>query len=400
MTLLFGAVPHGSGAQSPRSYVQQLSPRAEVSMLTILAGDDVWTEFGHSAIRVRDPTRGIDLLYNYGTFDFSDPYFIPKFTYGRLDYMLTVAHTSNMLDFYRRMERPVIEQHLTLTAPQRQALFRFLQINARPENRTYSYDFLFDNCSTRVRDAFEKALGEAVQFSGRPDPGKSFRHLLDPYVANRPALDVGFDLGLGLPADRIATSREVMFLPEYLFDAFEGAVLQDSLGRRPLVAEADTVFWVEGYDFHESAFPWPLVLTWMLGLGGLAWTAYGASQQHDPGRLLDGLLFGMAGLIGLIVFYLWVISEHHVTDANWNIVWAWPTHLVAAVLLAWRSGAGWLSRYFGATAVATALLAAGWGWWPQDLHAAVLPVALLLAVRAAWRGYAGRKVPAEAVGGL
>lgn len=368
-------------------------------MVTVLAGEDVWTEFGHSAIRVRDPMRGIDLLYNYGTFDFSDPYFIPKFTYGRLDYMLSVGHYTNMLDFYRRLERPVIEQHLSLTAAQRQELFRFLQINARPENRTYRYDFLFDNCSTRVRDAFEKALGDALQFSGRPDPGESFRHLLDPYVADRPALDVGFDLGLGLPADRIATSREVMFLPEYLFEAFEGAVLQDSLGRRPLVAQTDTVFWVDAYDFHERAFPWPLVLTWLLGLSGVAWTAYGVRQRRKPGRLFDGVLFGVAGFVGLIIFYLWVISEHQVTDANWNVVWAWPTHFIAAVLVARQSEAPWLPRYFGATAVATALLSIGWGWWPQDLHAALLPIALLLAVRGAWRAYAGRAVPAEAVGG-
>ncbi len=370
--------------------VPPLSRQANASMLTILPGDAIYSEFGHSAIRIHDPGRDIDVLYNYGTFDFSDPMFVPKFTYGQLDYFLSTQRYAPMIDAYERMGRPVIEQHLDLTARQVQQLFQFLYHNAQPENRGYRYDFLFDNCSTRVRDALEHALGPAVSFSESPDPQQSFRHLLDPYVADRPLTDVGFDVGLGLPSDQIASSREVMFLPEYLFWAFENATIRSETGggaSKPLVARTDTLFWVNDYDPRESAFPWPLALTWLIAAAGAAFTVRRLRQPLDETRSCrwDAILFGSAGVAGLIISFLWFISEHVVTNANLNLLWAWPTHLILAVRLI-RSplsndGSSWTSRYLLACAVVTGILAAGWFVWPQSLHAAILPIALLLTLR-------------------
>jgi hypothetical protein len=291
----------------------------------------------------------------------------------------------------------VIEQHLNLTADQVRKLYAFLEVNARPENRVYRYDFLFDNCSTRVRDALETALGPAVQFTGTPSPQTSFRRLLDPYVADRPLIDVGFDVGLGTPSDAVATAREVMFLPEYLLEAFDTARIATPRGPEPLVARTDTVFWIDDYNPRERAFPWPLLLTWLFAIAGTAWTVWQvrraargpvyAPETATRGRL-DALLFAVAGLAGLIIFFLWFISEHEVTNQNWNLLWAWPTHLAFAALLARGSRSAWMKRYAQAAVAVTGILAAGWFIWPQDLHEAIFPLALLLTIRSGWLAFA------------
>ncbi len=376
-------LPSHSIAQS----VAPLSDSAHVSMLTILPGEAVYAEFGHSAFRVRDPVRGIDRIYNYGTFAFGDPFFVPKFVYGQLDYYLSVVPYSAAYRHYQSQRRPIIEQHLQLTASQRNALFRFLEINARPENRMYRYDFLFDNCSTRIRDALESAVGDAVQFTGRPAPNQSFRHLLDPWVADRPPLSLGFDLVLGTPTDRIATPREAMFLPVYLLEAFDHATIQSDGGTQPLVARTDTTLWFESYDATEQAFPWPRWLAWTGLVVVLGITGRSVLRGERPGRGLDAMLLGLTGLAGSIMFFLWFISEHAVTNYNWNLLWAWPTHLIAAVLVWRRAQYAWLRPYLGAAAGCALLTALGWAFWPQDLHPAVLPLTLLLAVRLGRQAY-------------
>jgi hypothetical protein len=368
-----------------------------VSLITGLPGDRVHAEFGHSAIRVRDPALGLDRAYNYGTFDFSDPYFVPKFAYGHLRYFLSTASYPAMRRAYRQAGRPLIEQRLNLTLEQRNALFRVLEINARPANRAYRYDFFFDNCSTRVRDALEKALGDALAFAPRPAPETSFRRLLDPYVADRPLLDVGFDLALGTPADRVATAREAVFLPEYLMRSFDHATVRAGETTRPLVAERDTVFWVSGYTATERSLPWPGAVLWGAFVAAAAATAWqarrirqggGGEAGEGDGRLaavLDATLLGLTGTAGLVVVFLWFVSEHAVTGPNWNLLWAWPTHLVAAFWMGRPAPSASFRVYLGTAAAAALVLALGWNAWPQDFHWAVRPVVLLLGLRLAWR---------------
>lgn len=368
--------------------IPPLSDSSRVSLLTILPGDAVYSEFGHSAFRITDPEQGIDRVYNYGTFDFRDPWFIPKFVYGRLDYMLSVTTYPRARQHYEVQRRPIIEQELRLTRTERSKLFRFLEINARPENRTYRYDFLFDNCSTRLRDALKTVMGDSLQFPPAPDPQKSFRHLLDIYVADRPALDLGFDLGLGQRADRVASPWETMFLPNYLMAAFDHATVASNGTARALVTRTDTLYWIDGYDATERAFDWPTLLGWLLLIGGLGLTGWNAARTPSVGRRFDAALLLVAGLAGVLMVFLWFIAEHTVTNQNWNLLWAWPTHLWAAVVL-WRSSVpkDALRYYLTGTAGLSAVVAAGWAIWPQDLHAAVLPLVMLLGLRAGWQAY-------------
>ena len=224
----------------------RLTDASEVSLITILPGDQIYSLFGHTAIRVQDPGLGLDRTYNYGTFDFGNPFtFSLKFAYGDLNYFLSDASFQRVLPFYRDVaRRPIVEQTLNLTLREREELFGFLQWNALPENRAYRYDFLFDNCSTRPRDAFYEHVSDLHFPAAVRD--HTFRRLLDPYVTHLPWLDFGWDLLLGAPVDREAAAWEHMFLPLELMALADAATIERPSGAEPFVARTDTLFWIEG----------------------------------------------------------------------------------------------------------------------------------------------------------
>ena len=304
-------------AQPQQRFV--LSDNAQFSLITILPGDAIYSMYGHSAVRVVDPIQDIDWSFNYGTFHF-DQSFLPRFLYGKLDYFLSVQDYQRALAAYRDVEsRPVIEQVLHLTAVQRNSLFSLITRNAQNENRYYRYDFLYDNCSTRIRDVFEETLGPQVEFAPEPDPHLSFRQLLDLYHGSHPFLDLGIDLVLGLPTDRMATARETVFLPLFLMTAFDHAVIEIDDTFVPLVARTDTVAWIEGRDIPKAGVPWTLLLSWLL-LGSGIWVTYINVRKGKPAsRLFDVPLYFLAGLAGLLIVFLWFFSLHTVTALNINL---------------------------------------------------------------------------------
>ena len=140
------------------THAQDFGPNTKISLLTFGPGNDLYSKFGHSAIRLNDPSQGLDLSYNYGTFDFDTPNFYGKFVRGKLDYILSVDRTAPLLRYYKRTGREVIEQDIILDEVAVQGIAAFLIDNYKPENRTYKYDFFYDNCATRLRDIIEDQL--------------------------------------------------------------------------------------------------------------------------------------------------------------------------------------------------------------------------------------------------
>ncbi len=374
--------PSASAARQAPSALQEAPapPRLRVSLLTILPGSEIYSLWGHSALRITDPRHGLDITYNYGTFDFEAGHFALKFLHGNLDYTLSTYWFEASLRAYQAQGRPVIEQTLDLTPAQQQRLTELLAVNLRPENRRYRYHFLFDNCSTRIRDILEAALGEeTLHAQALPDDAPTFRALIDPYQRAVPFLDAGIDVLLGAPADRSADGRDIMFLPEYLMEAFGKAQIGMGETARPLVARTDTLFWIAGYGASGKRFPWEFVAAWLLFAGGLALTL------RRPGviRALDAPFFLAIGATGLLIAYLWFVSHHDVTNANRHLFWAWPTHALAAgVLLARRAPSRLLAIYMAAASAALIVSVLISPFVAQPFPAAWLPVALLAAVRA------------------
>jgi len=378
-------------AGAPEAVAQDipiLSESARVSLISILPGEDVYSTFGHSAIRIADPGLSIDKSYNFGTFDFGESPteiagFVALFTYGDLNYKLSVGDAAATVAWYwEQLGRASIEQTLDLSADEKQSLFQQLEINARPENQYYQYDFFFDNCATRLLVALEGSIGPSLSFEAEP-PGRSFRQLLDLYLPGVPWTDFGMDLGLGLPADRLATAREATFLPELLLNHLAtGRIDRDGVSR-PLVIRTDTLTGGNSITWEPDAErPWPAIVMWIVFTVGALLTVYDIRTKRGKRRVVDSVFFGLLGVGGLVVAFLWFISLHAVTDNNLNLAWALPTHLIVAVAIARDAGLRWIGAYMAVTVAVAAVLLVGFPFWSQQLPLAVIPLLLLIVVRA------------------
>ncbi len=363
-----------------------LSPAAEVSLITVYPGNELYSTFGHSAIRIQDYPQRLDRIYNYGTFDFDEPGFYIKFCRGKLDYKLAAYSYRFAQMIYEDERRPIISQTLDLSAAMKQNIYQFLEWNYLPENRGYRYDFFFDNCATRIRDVFENTLKDSLQLFYNDTRQLTFRNYIDIYLVNQPFSDYGIDLALGAKTDRIADPKEVLFLPDYLFESFAGARISHSGSERPLVSSTDTLFWIDGAQNPPlpAAFPWVHLITWSLFLIVLAktivdWRANKTASAFR--RAIDYPLFGLAGLVGLLIVFLWFFTDHQTTPNNWNIAWAWPMHLLVFLPGLFKSPPKWTQVYLTLAAGVVLVLVIAWLWIPQKLHSATLPLALALMIR-------------------
>lgn len=310
----------------------QLSSGAQISILTCGPGTDLYATFGHTAIRVQDPANALDEVYNYGTFEFNTPNFYVKFARGKLLYFLSRDRFENFLYTYQLENRWVKEQVLRLSGPQRNAVYRYLQTNYEPANRYYPYDFLFNNCATKIPEVFSKALGDALQFDPEyPKPSYTFRELIHQYLKTNSWSSLGIDLALGSVIDREATALEHMFLPDYVRGQFGRAQLNglDLVDRERLILEAQSPG-NGGYFTLTPAF-WLL-----LALLFTATITYIDYRNGSRSRILDFSLFFFTGIAGLLIVFLWFFTDHTATAWNFNFLWAFPLNLVAAFPLAMK----------------------------------------------------------------
>jgi hypothetical protein len=366
---------------------QPLSPAAQISILTIEPGNELYNAFGHSAIRVSDPATSMDRVYNYGTFDFTQPNFYVNFCRGKLLYMLDVE-TYRSFDRGNRAEgRSHREQILELTPEQRDRFFDLLKTNALPENRDYKYDFFFDNCATRIRDLMRNAYAEPVQFDDSTVPkDATLRQLLRPYLKQQPWTQFGIDLVLGMPSDQMASSEYAMFLPDYLHNAVAKATV--SQGRGVVRAE----FCSPIFDNKRQEYSWlsylthPFAVSCLVALVGIL-----CLFNQRANRIFDLVFWTVLGLAGVIIALLWFATDHQATKTNLNMFWALPTHLI----FGWRTfGKSPLAeRYFALTTLLAGLMLAIWAFLPQELPYQALPIVILILIKGIVRWWRYEKTP-------
>lgn len=363
---------------SPAVSGMELSDSARVSILTCSPGEDLYSAFGHTGIRVTDHKQQFDVVFNYGTFNYNQPGFYVNFVRGKMRYMVAVDDFNDFMSQYVYEKRSVSEQVLNLSAGDKQRLFNFLFINALPENREYYYDFFWDNCATRPRDVFEKVLGKRLEWhpeAGRFEQGKTMHDMLRIYVHDMPWVDFGFDLGLGLPCEIIATPRDQTFLPDYLANYFATATIDG----QPLVVETRSLL---SYPLPVFNVPVkPIHLTSGLLLIGLLLYILERWRQIRFYWFDFGLFF-IAGLTGTLLLSLWLFTVHYSVPKNLNMLWAIPTHAVVAFFLLKKNKPKWLTAYFGLTGLLMLLLLFLWRWNPQPYNYAFMPLIILLGFRA------------------
>ena len=360
----------------------QLSDSAQVSLITIGPGQAIYSLWGHSALRIYDPVAGIDIAYNYGTFDFdSRLLFMVRFLYGELDYALSRQDFPSLVAISWEVEgRAVVEQVLNLSPDERENLFRYLEQNARAEYRIYRYDYFFDNCSTRIRDALEHVLGDTTLFQAVTPTASTLRQLSRPYSRAKPMLDVVMNLALGLPADAAISGRERLFLPLELMESAGRATIRSPQRVTPLVTRTDSLRGSAAVP--DTGTSWTLVMAWLL----FALAAGSAGRGAAVWRVADAVLLSAAGLAGLLLYFLWLVSLHDVAGPNLHVVWAWPLHLFLALEVARQRSARWHRPYFYVAAATTALTVAVAILMPARNPSAAIPLLLLLSYRCAILG--------------
>jgi len=358
-----------------------LTENAQISLITGEPGRELAAKFGHSAIRVYDPANGIDLVYNYGTYDFNAPGFYQKFLMGKLNYSLSVYEFKRMVYAYKYYNQSLYEQILNLNHDEKVAVYNIINKNYLPENRYYLYDFFFDNCSSRIRDVFEYVLGEKLFFDDQHiKKQKTFRQLLDEFLYSAKWGDFGIDLIIGRPADVIASSREYMFLPYKLFDAFEYAVIIRDNGKKPLVQTISVINQSIKIPGSQAIQVSPLLLFWILFLIVLV-LSLSISRNKNVFKYIDAILFTVIGFAGILISFLWFVTEHITTKDNINLLWAFPIHLILPYMILRSKKTTWMKYYLQFWIIFLILFLASWTILPQQLNIANIPIILMIIVR-------------------
>ena len=274
--------------------------------------------------------------------------------------------------------RAVVVQHLGLSQAQKDSLFLYLTWNAQPENRTYRYDFLYDNCATRIRDALERIID--LPLAGDEPYELTFRDAVKPYARDNPLIDLGMNLGMGLPADIVPTRRDLAFLPLDLAAITAEARLPSGL---PLVSQTDTLYGSPAPPQRRTSLPWTAAVFWL----ALGWGVYLTVMNYKKPRrgLTDLILFSIVGVMGLVVAFLSLISLHDVTWPNLHLLWAWPFH--SAIIWIRRP---WTRYYWWASGFAGLVFLVGLPFWTQGIPGDIVPLVLLLTLRSVYLGLVPR----------
>lgn len=364
------------------SQAPELSENSKIYVLTCGPYQgELYSAFGHSAIRVSDPINGHEIIYNYGVFDYAQENFYLNFAKGYLNYQLARAPYQRFISAYIQDNRYVHEQEINLRKDQRQKVFDYLENNAKPENRNYFYDYFYNNCATKIRDAFTEIFGDSLSFNDdHIQTEYSVRDLTDIYLQEQPWGDLGIDLCLGYPIDSKVEPWVYMFLPDYIEDGFNNAQIISKSGKKESLV-AKTLNTYEPYDQEkESSWNTPFVAFSMLLILGLI-LSFRSPERLKKYRILDILLFGLIGFLGIFLTLLWTLTDHSTAAYNMNILWAFPFHFVMAILLCWPKKFSFLEAYFKYSFVIYLLILLSWFFLPQNLNDDFLPLVILLAFR-------------------
>lgn len=351
-----------------------LGPDATVSILTCNPGQQVYSMYGHTAIRINDPGQGMDAVFNYGVFSFESDNFIYRFAKGETDYLLLGQRFSSFIAEYEQDKRSVYEQVLNLSSEGKEKLFMALLENAKEENRVYRYNYFTDNCATRVRDMIERNAGGKVQFPAQQST-QSYRDLINDFHHSFRWIDFGIDLVISKPADVPIPFYAHMFLPEYLYDQFSKATISYSDASQPLVQETRTLIEFPNHKL-ESDLPWPAILFGLVFLLITLISIRGYLKGKQYSRL-DYWLLVLTGISGLVMGWLALYSEHPALRPNYNILWAFPPNLLFAFLWMVKKWRPRLKAYFwlmGALLILSVMMG-------QVFNTAVYLIILTLLVR-------------------
>ncbi len=357
-------------------------PDADVYLITCGPGTETYSIYGHSALRIVIPEKNSDLVYNWGVFDFSTPSFAWKFAKGRLDYMLGVYPYQVFLEDYNQEQRWVISQKINLLQEETWILFALIAENLKPENISYRYDFFYDDCSTRIRDILEKAIGNKLLYP--PDGPKrslpTFRDKVGEYQRPYPWMKLGIDLLMGSPGDRKASFRDVMFLPVDLKNGLSAAVVNRAGKMVPLLQDPEIVLNYDTPVKKAVMFNTPIFVFTLLIIAVIILTA--VYRGVTANNIIDISIFSLFSVLALMMIFFNFFTDHQQMKWNLNIIWLNPAIIVClASLLTGRHWQIWFQITFFLAAIFLVLIVI----LPQEINNAFVPLIITLIIRSSIR---------------
>lgn len=354
------------------------SIKLESSLITCYPGPKVYELYGHTAIRIQ--SEDFDFAFNYGIFNFSEPNFTYRFVKGTANYILAFYDFQRFLTEYVSRGSKVVEQKLNLSDQQNKLLLQLLLENAQIENRSYRYNYIYDNCSTRPRDMIEKVVGSSIKYPAAEDSTLTFRDIMRQYNKNYSWQSFGIDLALGKGLDFEISAREQMFAPIYLQKTLDKTTFTDENGNTvPLVKATEIIN--DGSDEGVILPPteWYMTPTFfgiILVLLTIA-TVLVSLKKNRKYRAFDTLIYVIYGCAGCIIFFLIFVSTHAATSPNNVALWLNPLYFIPAILIWIKKASRFL--YFYQIANFAVIIVAFIGWWifQQEGDIAFLPLMLV-----------------------
>ncbi|HEX5305949.1 MAG TPA: DUF4105 domain-containing protein [Dyella sp.] len=346
----FALPAHAGVANAPGANLQ-------VTVITYGPGDTYWERFGHIAIELKDRVDGEAVSFNYGVFDFDEQGFLLNFARGRMHYLMDAEPTDVDTAYYVQAGRSITRQRLAFTPEQAAALRDFLLWNLRPENARYDYDYYVDNCSTRVRDALDKALGGILKttLTARPG-GMTYRQQTDRLMSAQPWLMVLMDMGLGPFADQPLSGWQESFIPMVLQRELRSVLVPDGRGGTTPLVVAERTIAPNRVEAPPATAP---DLRGPLALAGAALAVLLVLTRRRAPRwfaTLATLWLVLAGLAGLLMLGLWTLTLHRSAWANANLLLFNPVAF-ALIPAAWRAARGAVTARWMDALLALQLLA-------------------------------------------
>lgn len=363
------------------SLYSQTVKDTSIYLLTITPGTDTYSIYGHSALRVIIPELNSDMVYNWGVFAFDAPNFAWNFAKGRLNYYLGPEEFNSFLGEYLYERRSVYSQKINLISSEKQVILSLIQENLKPENRAYRYDFFYDDCSTRIRDLIEKAVGTKLIYP--PDEFtrmRTFRELIGEYQKNYAWLNMGIDLIMGTTGEKKATFRDMMFLPMYLQKNLTQTIINRNRKMVPLLSNSEVLLEFDPPVAKTKFYVAPMFLFTILFVIIVIFTAI--YRRAKIINVLDIVLFALFSILAVLMIFFNFFTDHQQMKMNINIIWFNPLLLVCLFCIIMRKpGEIWFRIVFFLSIIFLPLLII----FPSAINSSFVPVLLILALRSSVR---------------
>lgn len=352
--------------------------RLRISLLTCTPGEELYSTFGHSAFRVVDSSNATDIVYNYGTFNFDDDGFYLKFLQGKLLYYVATERFDDFVRDYQYQNRGITEQVLNLSATEKASMHYFLNENIKEGNKYYKYDFFFDNCTTRLRDIIKKQHDSSFCDKAVMPAGTRFRQAIHQYLDrnNQPWSKLGIDILLGQPCDAAMTAEQMQFLPDNLMKSIDSSTVKLALTHEDIYE----VNFIKEKTFFTPFIVFSILLIFIMGISLF-------KNKIAAGFIkgFDAAFFFLTGFVGILLIFMWLATDHSMCSNNFNLLWAWPTHIFITFFVI--SKKGWVKKYFAFTTIALTGLLLTWLFLPQQMNNGLVPIVLLLIYRSGIKGF-------------